>query len=158
MTALQASGHTSAWVTTGVQDMAPVVVDSLVEEGLNAGLHVAPASSVERLLLTEDDVLGVGVAVEVLLQLLPGEGVHLFDTGDGGVPDTVRLTMLGESSPDLTGAHNHTLDFLRLVNLFAMLVVRDNPAEMGVASELLDGGSATWVTEKGFREENDQCY
>lgn len=138
--------------------MAPVVVDSLVEKGLNAGLHVAPASGVERLLLTEDNVLGIGVAVEVLLQLLPGEGVHLFDTGDGGVPDTVGLTVLGEGSPNLTGAHNHALDFLRLINLFAMLVIGNNPAEMGIASELLDGGSAAWVAEKGFREENDQCY
>lgn len=65
----------------------------LVEQGLYSGLDETPGSGIERLFLTPDDVLGVGVAVKVLLKLLPGEWVQLFDTGDGGVGDVVVGTV-----------------------------------------------------------------
>lgn len=65
--------------------MLVVVMLGLVQQGLNAGLCEAPRSRVQRLFLRPDNGLGVRVAVQVLFQLLPGEGVQLLDTRDGNV-------------------------------------------------------------------------
>jgi len=39
---LQTGGHRGTWGATGVQNVAAVVVLSSVQQGLNAGLDVAP--------------------------------------------------------------------------------------------------------------------
>lgn len=153
---LQTSGHRRAGVTAGVEDVAAVVVLGLVEEGLKTRLRVAPGTRVQRLLLAPDNVLRVGVAVQVLLELCPGEGVQLLHTSDGGVADVVRLTVLHESSPDLTRAEDHTLNLVRLLDLRAVVGVRNDPAEVGVTSELLKRRAGKRVTQQRFREENNE--
>lgn len=54
----------------------------LIQQGLDPGLREAPRARVEWLLLRPHDRLGVGVLVQVLAQLGPGEGVELLDAGD----------------------------------------------------------------------------
>lgn len=61
MAALEARGDTGAWVSTGVQDVPPVVVLGSVKQGLNARLGEAPSTCVQWLFLNPHNVLGVGV-------------------------------------------------------------------------------------------------
>ena len=136
--ALETSGDRSARGTASIQDVAAVVVLSSVEQSLNTGLDKAPSTSVERLLLGPDDVLGVRVAVQVLLELSPWEGVELLDTGDSGVANALALTVLGKSSVDLTRAQDDTLNLLWLINGGTMSGIRDDPAEVRVTSELVE--------------------
>ena len=75
MSSLQSCRHTCAWVPASIQHVPAVVVLGLIEQGLDSRLSEAPGTGVEGLLLTPDDVLGVWVHVEVLLQLSPREGV-----------------------------------------------------------------------------------
>ena len=56
-----------------------------IEQGLDSRLGETPCTGIERFFLTPNDSLGVGVSVEIFLQLLPRERVQLLDTGDGGV-------------------------------------------------------------------------
>lgn len=136
----QTSSNGRARATASVHDVFAVVVLGLVEQSLNAGLHEAPGTGVERLLLGPDDGLRVGVHVEVLLQLLPGEGVHLLDAGKCNVVDLVVGTVLVQSSPDLTSAENDTINLLRRLD-GASLVLRvgDDPLETSIlSSEFLE--------------------
>lgn len=71
---LETSGDGSAASATSVQDMAAVVVLGSVQQAFNTGLGIGPGTGVEGLLLAPDDILSVGVAVQVLLQLSPREG------------------------------------------------------------------------------------
>lgn len=135
--ALETSGNRSARGTASIQHVAAVVVFSSVKQSLDTWLNKAPSTSIERLLLGPDDVLGVRVAVQVLLELSPREGVELLDTGDGGVANALALTVFGKSSVDLAGAHNNTLNLFRLVNGGAVSGVRDDPTEVRVSSELV---------------------
>jgi hypothetical protein len=135
-----------------------VVVVSVVEQGLNARLSEAPGTSVERLLLSPDDGLGVGVLVKVLLELLPGEGVQLLNAGEGDVVDVVLGTVLVESSPDLTTAENDSVNLLtRLENASLVLRVGDDPLEASVLpSELLDVAAGQRVSQQRLGEEDDE--
>jgi len=56
----------------------------------------------------------------------------------------------------LTGAENHTVDLIRLRDGIAVFRVRDNPAEVGVFGELIDGGTCERVTEERLGEEKDE--
>lgn len=155
---LETGGNRCARGTTGVEDVAAVVVLGSVEQSLDAGLGKAPGTGVQRLLLSPDDVLGVGVAVEVLLELSPGEGVQLLDTGDGGVADVVGFTVLDQGGVHLTRAENHTLDLLGLVNGGAVSGVGDDPLEVRVARELGELRASNGVTQERLGEEHDQSY
>lgn len=89
-----------------------------------------------------DDVLGVGVGVEVLLKLSPREGVELLNTSNGSVGNAILLAVLVKSSIDLTSTENDALDLLLRLNLVLALGVSrvgNDPLEVRVASELLDG-------------------
>jgi hypothetical protein len=134
---LKTGGHGGTRCATSVHDVATVVVLGRVQQCLDTGLDVAPRTGVQRFFLGPDDVASVGVAVEVLLELSPGEGVQLLNTGDGGVADVVGLTVLQEGSVDLTSAHDDALNLLGLVDSGAMSWVRDNPLEVRVISEFL---------------------
>lgn len=85
MRALQARRHTGAGIPPRIEDVLAIMMYGLIEQGLDAGLDETPRAGIKRLFLAPDDVLGVGVGVEVLAQLGPGEGVELLDAGDGGV-------------------------------------------------------------------------
>lgn len=158
MRRLQTGSHAGAWGTASIQDVTAVVVLGVVEESLETRLDKAPGTGVEGLLLTPDDVLGVGVAIEGLLELLPREGVELLDTDDGGVLDAFGLTVFRESSKDLTRAENDARDILGLVDGLAVLVLREDPAEVRIANKLLNRRAAERVTQERLGEEEDQSY
>lgn len=156
MAGLETRGDRGTGGTTGVHDVATVVVFGGIEQGLNTGLDERPGAGVERLFLSPDNVLGVGVAVQVFFQLSPGEGVELLDTSDGGVADALGFTVFDESSVDLTRAHNDTLNLLRLVDSGTVGGVGDDPSEVRVAGEFLNVGTSNRMTQQGFREEDNQ--
>lgn len=138
--------------------MLPVVVLRVVEEGLDTGLDEAPGTGVEGLLLTPDNGLGIGVHVKVLLELLPGEGVQLLNTGESNVVDLVVGTVLGKSSPNLSRAENDTLNLLGLLDGASLVLgIGDDPLELGFrASEVLNVGTSKRVAQERLREEDDQ--
>ena len=160
MRALETSSDTGTGVTTGIEDVSPVVVFGLVEQRLDSGLGERPGTCVEGLFLRPDDGLGVGVRVEVLLELLPWEGVELFDTRDSRVGDLVLLTVLVERGVRLTRAENDALDLVVGVNLKVMAAVvgdiGNDPLEVAVASEVLDAGSGERMTQERLGEEEDE--
>lgn len=153
---LQATGDGSTGSATGVQNMAAVVVLGGIEQGFDTRLGVAPCASVQGLLLGPHDVLGIRVAVEVLLQLGPWEGVQLLNAGDGGVADTVRLAVFREGSVHLARAEDHTLNLLGLVDRRAVTRIRDDPLEVRIAGELLDRRAGNRVTQERLGEEDDK--
>lgn len=156
---LETSGHGGARGTTSVQDVAAVVVLGRVQHSLNTGLDERPGTGVERLLLAPDDVLSVGVAVQVLLQLVPGEGVQLLHTSDGGVADAIGLAVLDKGGVDLARAHDHTLNLLvRLDSISLVGRVRDDPLEVGVTSEGLQVRAGNGMTQKRLGEEDDKGW
>ena len=157
MAGLQTSSDGGARVAAGVHDVPAVVVLGLVEQRLDTRLCEAPCTSVERLLLAPDDLLCVGVRVEVLLELLPWEGVELLDTGDGNVLEAAGFTLLDERGVHLTCAEDDTVDLLvRADGTRLVGKVADNPFEVRFASELLDARAGKRVTEKGLGEEHDE--
>jgi hypothetical protein len=127
---LQTGSDGCTWVASSVHDVLSVVVLGLVEQGLNSRLGERPGTGVERFLLAPDDGLGVRVLVEVLLELLPWEGVELLDTGDSGILDTSIGAVLVESSVDLTCAENDALNVFWRLNALAMLWIFDDPLEL----------------------------
>ena len=158
MHSLETRCHRGTGVTTGIHDVLAVVVVGVVQESLDARLSEAPSTGVERLLLGPDDGLGVRVHVEVLLELLPGEGVELLNAGEGNVVDLVVRTVLVESGPDLTRAEDHTVDLLRgLDGTSLMLGIRDDPLELRILpGELLNVGAGERVTQESLGEEDDE--
>lgn len=154
---LHTSGDGSAGVAAGVHDVFPIVVLGVIEESLDTGLREAPGAGVEGLLLGPDDGLGVGVHVEVLLELLPGEGVELLDTREGDVVDLVILAVLVKGGVDLASAQDDAVDLLgRLDDTGLVLGVLDDPAEAGVTGELIERRPGKRVTEERLREEDDK--
>jgi hypothetical protein len=154
---LKTSSDRGAGVTSSIHDVPPVVVLGLVEKSLNPRLGETPCTSVERLLLTPNDVLGVGVRVEVLLQLLPWEGVELFNTGDRDILQATRLALLDKRSIDLTSAKNDAVDLVMRSNFAAsMSWVLDDPLEVRLARELFQIRTGQWVTQKRLGEEQNE--
>ena len=157
MGSLETGSDGSTWVATSVHDVTPVVMLCLVQQGLDSGLCKAPGTGVKGLLLRPDDVLGVGVRVKVLLQLLPWEGVQLLNTGDGNICEAASLTLIHQRSVDLTCAKNDTLDLLVRTNLTGLVRrVLDDPFEVRVTGEFLDIRASHRVAEQRLREEEDE--
>lgn len=154
---LRTSSNRRRWVTSSIHNVLAVVVLGLVEHSLDTWLRESPSTSVKWLLLGPDDSLGVWIGVEVLLNLLPWEWVQLLDTGDGGVGDVVVGAVLEESGVDLSSTEDDTLDLLLLLDGLAVLSILDDPAEVAITSELLNGRAGNWVTEKSLGEEDDEC-
>jgi hypothetical protein len=115
------------------------MVFSVVEQGLDTRLRERPGAGVERLFLAPYYGLGVGVLVEVFFQLLPREGVKLFDARDGCVFDVVVGAVPVESDVDLTCAEDDALDLFGVVDAVSVLGVRDDPLELRVTSEFFNG-------------------
>lgn len=158
MAGLQSSSNTGTGVSAGIHDVFPVVMLRVVQECLDSRLGETPCTSVQRLLLTPDDRLCVGVGVEVLLQLLPRERVQLLNSGDGSVLDVVVGAVLGESGIYLTGAKDDTVNLFRLIDALAMFRIRDDPLELRFASELFNRRSSDRMTKEGLREEDNESY
>lgn len=153
---LETRSHRGAGVTSSIHDVFPLVVLGNIQDRLNTRLRERPRASIKRLLLTPDDRLGVGVAIEVLLDLLPREGVELLDTRDGRVGDALVEAVLVQRGVDLAGTEDHALDVLGLDGGAAVLGLGDDGAELGVADELVDGRAGERVTEEGLGEEDDE--
>ena len=145
-------------LTSGVQRVLALVVLRLVCRGEDTGADVGPRAIVEGLLLAPDDGLGVGVVVEVVLELLPGEGVELLDAGEGDVVDLVVGAVLVEGGVDLAGAEDDAVDLLGGLDAAGgVLGVRDDPLEGGAGvGKVLDVGAGDWVAKEGLGEEDDE--
>ena len=158
MGGLEARSDGGRGVPAGVHDVLAVVVLRLVEERLNTRLGETPCARVERLFLSPNDGLGVGVVVEVVLELLPGEGVELLDAGDGDVIDVVVGAVFVEGGVDLAGAEDDAVDLLGGLDAAGgVLGVRDDPLEGGAGvGKVLDVGAGDWVAKEGLGEEDDE--
>lgn len=138
MRALQPRRHTSAGVPPRIQDMLPIMMFRLIQQSLDAGLSETPSAGVERLFLAPNDVLGVGVHVEVFLELGPREGVELFDAGDGGVFVFFGGAVLVQGDVGLAGAEDDALDLFGRGDGVVVFRVGDDPLEVGFAGEVFD--------------------
>lgn len=157
---LETRGDGGAGVAAGVHDVLAVVVLSVVQQSLETGLGEGPGTGVEGLLLSPDDRLRVGVLVEVLLEMLPGEGVKLLNAGDGNVVDLVLGTILVQGSPDLASAENDTINLIgRFDGARVVLGVGNDPLEASVlACEFLNARTGQRVTKQRLGEEDDEGY
>jgi hypothetical protein len=81
--------------------MPPIMVFGMIQQRLDPGLHKAPCARIQWFLLTPHDRLCVGVLVEVLAELGPGEGVELLDTCDGDVFAALGFAVFDEGGVDL---------------------------------------------------------
>lgn len=158
MASLKTRSNRRTRVTSSIHDVFPVVVLSNVKNCLNTRLREGPCASIKRLLLTPHDGLSVGVGVEVLLDLLPREGVELLDTRDGGVGDALVETVLVQRRVDLAGTEDNALDVLGGDGGAAVLLLGDDGAELSVADELVDGGAGEGVAEEGLGEEDNESW
>ena len=156
MAGLQTSRYTCAGIPACVKHVLPVMVLRVVQQRLDPRLGETPRARVQRLFLRPNDVLGVGIHVQVLLQLGPRERIQLLDPCDRGVLDLLVDAVLVQRGIDLPGAEDDTFNVFGRVDLGAVFRVRDDPLEMGVAGEVLDGRASDGVAKKGFREEKDQ--
>jgi len=137
--------------------VSSVVMLCLVEKSLNSWLSERPGASVERLFLGPDDCLRIWIAVKILLELLPWEWVQLLNTSNGGVLDVVVGAVLVEGSIDLSRAQDDTFDVFGFVDCVTVLNVLDNPLELRVTSEVLNGRTRKRMTKEGLGEEDDKC-
>lgn len=129
----------------------------VVQQRLDPRLSEAPRASIERLLLRPDDILRVRVAVEVLFELLPGEGVQLLNAGDGHVADVIVGAVLVQRGVDLACAKDDTRDlFLGLDVAARVRGVLDDPFEVRLASELVDARSGQGMSQQALREEENE--
>lgn len=79
----------------------------------------------------------------------------MFDSGDGDIVDASLLTFCEKSEVNLSRTQNVSNDFFRLDETFRFRF-RDVTLEMGIGTELFDRGTGLRVTEKVFREEDDE--
>jgi hypothetical protein len=68
MLGFETSRHTRRWISSGIHDVLAVMMLGVVEQCLNSWLGETPCACVERLFLTPDDSLGIGVVVKIPLQ------------------------------------------------------------------------------------------
>ncbi len=154
---LQTRGNRGAGTAAGVHDVLAIVVFSLVQQRLDAGLREAPGPGVERLLLGPDDSVGVRVHVQILPQLLPREGIELLNASDGYVVDLVVVAVLVQRNVDLPRAQYHTLDLVRLLEGSSLVAgVWDDPAELRIAREVPDVGAGDGMPQQRLGEEDDE--
>lgn len=138
MSGLQSRRHAGTGVPTRIQDVPAVVVLRLIQQCLDPRLSEAPCARIEGLFLTPDNVLSVRVHVKVLFQQSPWERVELLDTGDGCVLELPVRAVLVKGDVNLACAENDTLNLVWIFDRLSMFGVRDDPLEVGVASEIFD--------------------
>lgn len=128
---LQPCCHACARIPAGVHDVFPIMVRSLVQQGLNSRLREAPRTRIQRLFLRPNDGFGVGILIEIFSELCPWERVQLFDTGDGGFVVLVLRTVFVQRDVDLACAEDNAINFFRRRDVVGFVSrVRDNPLEM----------------------------
>ena len=139
MHTLQPRSHTCTRIPARVHDMSTIVMLCLIQQRLDTWLGEAPGTSIQRLFLGPDDVLSIGVAVQVVFDLGPREWMQLLDPGNGGgiIPDF--LAVLEKCYVYLTCAEYDALDFIMGLNISAFVRrIGNDPLEVGLAGELAD--------------------
>ena len=159
MGALQPGRHTRAGIPSRIHNMFTIMMIRLIQQRLQTWLCETPRACIEGFFLGPDDGLCVGIHVEVFLQLGPGEGVQLFDAGDGGFVEVVLGAVFVEGDVDLAGAEDDAVDFFGRGDVVGLVGwVGDYPLKVGFAGEVFDGGAGERVAEEGFgEEENQRC-
>lgn len=154
MTSLQSRSDRSTRITSGIHHVPPVMVFGLIEQSLDTGLRETPSTGVQWLFLAPNDGLGIRIRVQVFLQLGPGEGVELFDTGNSGLGQLVLDAVFVEGGVDLTRAEDDAVNLFLggELDVVAWLVgwVGDDPLEVRFAGEVLDIGAGERVTKERF--------
>lgn len=101
--------------------------------------------------MSPDNVLCVGVRVEVLLELSPWEWVELLNPGDGSIRDLFCLAVFAKCGVNLTRAEDDALDFIVWCNLetFGIVcVVWNDPLEVRFAGKVFNAGAREGVSEE----------
>lgn len=161
MHGLQSRRDTSTRIAPRIHDMSAVMMFRVIQQRLDPRLREAPGPRIQRLLLAPDDGLCVRVAVQVFLQLPPGERVQLLDAGQGDLHALLAfgLAVGVQGRVDLACAEDHAVDFFRGVDGAALVRgIPDQPLEVRVAGELLDVGARERVAEEVFAEEEDESW
>jgi hypothetical protein len=158
MARFQSRRHACARVTARVHDVFAIVVLGLVQQSLETRLRERPGTGIQGFLLAPDNRLGVGVHIQILLQLLPGEGVKLLYTSDCSSLEALLGTVLVQRSVDLTGTEDDAVDSFWIIDGVAVFWVGDDPLKLRVPSELLDGRARQRVSKKRFGEEENEGY
>jgi hypothetical protein len=135
---LQPRRNTCARIAACVHDMLVIMMLRLIKECLDARLGEGPGTGIQGFFLAPDNCLGVGVHVQILFELLPWEGVQLFDTSECCVSDFIVGSVFVKCSVDLTRAEDDTLNALRLVNRLAVLYFRNDPTEVAFTSKFFN--------------------
>jgi len=145
VSSLQSSRHTCIWVPSSIHHMPSIMIRRLIQQCLDARLHETPRASIQRFLLTPNDVLGVWVGVEILFQLRPGERIELLNAGDGRILETVGLSVFDESGVDLSCAEDDAVNFIRFNDPLAVFLLGNDPLEIRLFGEVFDVGAGDWV-------------
>jgi hypothetical protein len=118
----------------------------LIQQCLDTRLHETPCASIQRFLLTPNNVPGVWVGIEILFQLCPGEWIELLNAGDGRILDTVGLSVFDKSGVDLSCAEDDAVNFIRFNDPLTVFLLGNDPLEIRIYSEVFDVGAGEWVT------------
>ncbi|ANB14017.1 hypothetical protein AWJ20_4972 [Sugiyamaella lignohabitans] len=82
--------------------------------------------------------------------------MELLDLDESSILDAICLTGLVQSSEDLTRTQNKTFRFLLGVNRNTVFSIFNNPLEVRVTSEVLNGGTGQRMTQQRLRECQDK--
>lgn len=93
MRPFQSRSHTGTGIPSSIHDMLSIMMLGVIQQRLDSRLRETPCASIQRLFLSPYDGLSVRVHIEILLELLPWEGVELFNTGDGDGVEVVLFAM-----------------------------------------------------------------
>src|SRR6266853_2841285 len=115
-------------------------------------LDPVPRPLVRRFLLAPEDLSGVPVNVDLLLELVLRKGVELGDAHDGRVLDRARLASLAQIEEHLAAAENHAFDVLRLDVRVPLGVHRPELA----LGEFLQRRNRFLVAKQALRAEDDE--
>ena len=111
--------------------MSSIVVFRVVQQSLDPRLYETPWTGVQWLFLTPYDGLRIRIAVEVVSQLSPGEGVELFDSCDRCIGNFVGLSVLDKRSIDLTTTQYYSFNVFVLVDSTSLVRrVSNDPLEV----------------------------
>lgn len=148
------SCHARTRTPARIHDVPPIVILRLIQQCLNTWLGETPCTRIEWFFLRPHEGLGIRIAVEIFLELSPGEWVKLFEAGDGGVSVLEFGTMPDERCVDLSGAHDDAFDFVMRGNFVGLVGgIWNHPSEVGVAGEFREIRTCHRVAKKGFAEE-----
>lgn len=126
--------------------MSSVVVLSVVKERLNTRLCEAPRSRIEWLFLRPHNVLRVRIRIEIVLQLLPGEGVQLLEARDRNIVELVLGAVVRKRRVHLASAEDHARDLVARFDFAGLMSgIFDDPLEMRVVGELVNAGACDWM-------------